>query len=250
MKKIKISNLPKDDNGIPVVENPQIEQVALQTLDHIDPMMARKPQKISIKSMQDWFNSKLGITFVSKVIDDINEKQVLGFFEPTSKKVVINQDVNISEDRRLFTFAHELGHVVFHREVDIRKHQIDWFDTEDEIADSYLVRKNFTKPKEWLEWQANKFAAYLLMPKIPFMKYLFKVQSDLGYAKSKRGYIYLDDTPSNKDDYRRIIERFKVTFGVSYTAIERRFCELNILEDHRSESLAPAYSFLRLEGIG
>lgn len=245
MTKIKITLLPRDKDGIPVVEGAQIEQVAYQVLDHIDPEALREPQKLSVDKMKEWFTDKKGISFEEKDIPDVNGKQVLGYLDPDARKVALNQGAHDYEARWLFTFAHELGHVVFHQDVDLARLSIDWFDTEEQVHEENLMT-GFTCPKDWLEWQANRFASCLLMPKEPFIKQLWSVQDDIGYSRAKRGWIYLEDSRSNQKEYMRIIGRLENTFGVSYTALECRLRQLNLLEDHRGDSLGAMRGFLRL----
>lgn len=249
MTRIKIAYLPKDKDGIPVVEGAQIEQVAYQTLDHIDPEALRQPQTLSVDKMKEWFTENMSICFEEKNIMDVNGKQVLGYFDPDARKVVLNQGAHDFEARWLFTFAHELGHVVFHREIDLTRLSIDWFDTEEQVHEENVMTTGISSPKDWLEWQANRFASCLLMPKEPFIKQLYCVQDDIGYSRKKLGWIYLEDSLSNVREYMRIIERLEDTFGVSRTALECRLRQLNLLEDHRGERPGALRGFLRLEAL-
>ncbi len=249
MTKIKIARLPKDKYGIPVIEALQIEQVAYQTVDHIDPEALREPQKLSVDTMKQWFTEKMSICFEEKDIPDVNGKQVLGFFVPEARKVVLNQGARDYEPRWLFTFAHELGHVVFHRDVDLARLSIDWFDTKEQVREENLMTTGIKSPKDWLEWQANRFASCLLMPKEPFIKQLCCVQEKLGYIRKKQGWIYLEDSPSNQRQYMQIIGPLEDTFGVSYTALECRLRQFGLLLDHRGESRGAMRGFLRLEAL-
>ena len=248
MTKIKIDRLPKDKDGIPVVEGAQIEQVAYQTLDHIDPEALRIPQTLSVDKMKEWFAENMSVCFEEKDIMDVNGKQVLGYFDPDARKVVLNQGAHECETRWLFTFAHELGHVVFHREVDLARLSIDWFDTEEQVHEENMMT-GFTNPKDWLEWQANRFASCLLLPKKPLFKQLCCVQDDIGYSRTRLGWIYLEDSPSSQKDYMRIVSRLNDTFGVSRAALECRLRQLNLLDDHRGERSGAMRGFLRLEAL-
>ena len=74
-----------------------------------------------------------------------------------------------------FTIAHELGHVILH-----------YSHRRDELADSLPLHfaRYGTDP---LEWQANRFAAALLMPKEDVRKEFGRVHGDLGLLAGRYG---------------------------------------------------------------
>lgn len=75
--------------------------------------------------------------------------------------ITLNKNV-ISEERQKFTLAHELGHLFIHMGFLNDK---KW-KKEKEFIDSTFYRKGYSRE----EYEANEFAAALLMPKDEFIK--------------------------------------------------------------------------------
>jgi len=88
------------------------------------------------------------------VFDPIANPQladVAGMVNHEAKKIFINRNDNILRQR--FTLAHEIGHIVLHQGRSV----VDF-------------RKNIEQPSTPEEVEANRFAADLVMPAIPFIK--------------------------------------------------------------------------------
>lgn len=98
---------------------------------------------------------KLGFTDLRKKlkIDD-----VLGATYVNDKLICVDQSLvdNENEGRLCFTFAHEAGHWVLHREFIVQPCR-----TGDDAAYIFCRIKDAKKP---VEWQADYFASCLLMP--------------------------------------------------------------------------------------
>lgn len=77
-------------------------------------------------------------------------KDVSGILNREKKKIYINDAEN--HKRQRFTIAHEIGHLRLHNES-----EIDY-------------RTSINDPKNWKEYEANRFAAELLMPEAPFIE--------------------------------------------------------------------------------
>ena len=79
---------------------------------------------------------------------DFHNDEVSGMYDCDKNIIYVNE--NDSDNRKIFTIAHELGHYFMHR---------DWTKTKDYQAFS----RKFSKDKKELE--ANAFAEHLLVPK-------------------------------------------------------------------------------------
>lgn len=124
----------------------------------------------------------LGMTiFKSGHVDVIDENNILCKKKFEKGTIVLNEiliDNLRLQGRYQFTLAHEIGHWILHRKEFIEdENQINLFDivgntTEDgyikclnrDVIDNFIVNKLKTD-SDWLEWQANYFAASILMPK-------------------------------------------------------------------------------------
>ncbi|MHB8495071.1 MAG: hypothetical protein ACYC9Z_02900 [Casimicrobiaceae bacterium] len=60
-------------------------------------------------------------------------------------------------------------------------------------------------PRDFLEWQANFYAAALLMPRVTFASEQKRQQHDMGITRS--GFLYLSEQPSSATDHREIVRR-------------------------------------------
>ena len=119
-------------------------------------------------------------------------------------RIWINPFENMNEKRRRFTLAHELGHLVLHilQDSDFQKENIC-------IKDN---KKTFKRNNFWdiREYQANTFAAQLLMPASLFTKEFER----------------LSTLPLSKE---QIIEKLSDIFQVSKQAVEFRLKNLRLL---------------------
>ena len=97
------------------------------------------------------------------IVDDTDEEKILGFIDPVARKIRLNERHRNLFDEYIgteaYTKAHEVGHWELHvvKNVDAIQPPL----LSDPVAQPYLCRQqNFDKR----EIQAEKFAAYLLMP--------------------------------------------------------------------------------------
>ena len=96
-------------------------------------------------------------------------KDILGGVIPNEKKVELNESLTSNEGRLNFTIAHEIGHIILHvnnsnNELFFRK---DNNCKEDDKIDD--------KKRKAIEQEADKFAAYLLMPTDSIKSSFFKL---------------------------------------------------------------------------
>ena len=83
------------------------------------------------------------------------DKNILGGLNIDKKNVEVNEKANTHEGRENFTLAHEIGHIFLHSERISLNNNEKLCRTEAGI--------DINTPDQ-LEWEADKFAAFLLMP--------------------------------------------------------------------------------------
>ncbi len=126
--------------------------------------------------------SALGLTLE---LDDLSKRlgaqDILGATWIQSKTVVIDQSLEPSENPAMegrfnFTLAHEAGHWVMHAHqiADIPE-QATLFDIS--TAPSIVCRSS--QRKDSMEWQADRFASYLLMPEDRIRSYWREIRGRL-----------------------------------------------------------------------
>jgi Zn-dependent peptidase ImmA (M78 family) len=88
------------------------------------------------------------------------DTDILGGTLIEKKTVQINENISDHEGRMHFTAAHEIGHIILHAPLFQRVNNVD--------SDQMIISRKdggFEGGKKQLEeWQADKFAAFLLMP--------------------------------------------------------------------------------------
>ena len=116
--------------------------------------------------------------------DDIYEDQNLLGGTLIDKKVVeINENLSDHEGRMHFTAAHEVGHIVLHVPLYTKMH------SKDLSQNKIISRKDCGfegNKKDPEEWQADKFAAFLLMPTDLMKKAFFNVYKRPVNVRKKR----------------------------------------------------------------
>lgn len=102
----------------------------------------------------DIFVAGLGATLIEMPLKNSDGKIVRG----NSKTLIkINSEIQF-EERKRFTIAHEIGHLLLHNKLDLGVHNetsntLNWFNTAVQQAKKGIQ-----------EWEANDFASELLMP--------------------------------------------------------------------------------------
>jgi Zn-dependent peptidase ImmA (M78 family) len=138
----------------PFISSKEIENVAIQLLnDYNDKTGKSIKPPIPVFELIEYLGYDLSFE-TDGVYEDPN---YLGGLIIDDKKVEINENMSNQEGRMHFTMAHEIGHIKLHVPILM----------EQKARENILCRKDEgfegTK-KDPKEWQADTFAAYLLMP--------------------------------------------------------------------------------------
>jgi Zn-dependent peptidase ImmA (M78 family) len=161
-----------------------------------------------------------------KVRDEIGNP-ILGSANFDRKTIEIN--FHKDERQKRFTIGHELGHFCLDHGRFLRSESI--------IANDLLLdRETDNNPRyERLEFQANKFAAELILPEFEFRVKTEELRRQMDIRNKGHGYIYVDDQSTNLQDYFQLLFGLKAHFDVSSSAIEIRFKKLGMLTDQRTK---------------
>src|SRR5208283_3978426 len=129
------------------------------------------------------------------------------------------------------TAGHEIGHWVLHR-----YNYKNWkFQSHNETVgglqddDSTLCRLENRTQGDWLEFQANVFAASLVMPREMFVVALKQIQKDIGIKKNI-GRIYLSNASYSRRDYEATVSQLAQVFHVSKESVCVRTRTLRLIE--------------------
>lgn len=132
-----------------------------------------------------------------------DEDGISGILMIEQNTATIGYARNESPQRQRFTKAHELGHFMLHRGGNLF--------IDKDFKTMYRPASSNAPSTEWQEWEANEFAACILMPEHLVREELEKIQID-----------YVDD---NKGSW---IEKLAKKFGVSVSAMSIRISRLGL----------------------
>jgi len=186
---------------VPYRNNSDIRQAAAAFLNQYHPS-----REIPIP-IEDILELRMGVDLlVSPGI-----RQVLGadaYVGSGMSLIVIDEEAFHSgyPGRLIFTLAHELGHIVLHREI-YEEFQVD-------SIKAFLIFRRTLDNENWgyLETQANKFASEIIYP-----SGVFENMVDMEIEK-RGGRLIIDES-----DLAEIIGYISVSFGVSRDAARRQF---------------------------
>ena len=141
---------------------------------------------------------------------------------------VITINSSLSGHRQNFTIAHELGHIALHSSI-----VENLFSIEDRESDKNTIISKSIYGR--MEYQANTFASYLLMPNIPFMAEVNKLFKENWITT---GRLYHDYQPCNIRDCNVVVGALSSKFNVSQEAVIVRLKRANLyIEGERCNPL-------------
>lgn len=158
--------------------------------------------------------------------DDSVQKGILGKITFVPGEIVVYDDPDSKPERRKFTLAHEFGH---------------WFLNHSEyMAGEYCEAQDFdfeepvdigVKDIMRMEWQANRFASCLLLPREPFLADFYSIAEDIGLQDRGFGILFLDSQRCNIDSYHRVTNILKRKYAVSRSVVKIRLKKLGVLNE-------------------
>jgi len=136
------------------------EEIALKAMDLIEAFQTMAGYRVRPPvPVEDIIERSLGLRLLYEDFEKVfGSSDVLGATYVESKLICINERLfeHSSEGRLVFTCAHEAGHWVLHRQF------VDVQGKRNSKSDAIVCK--LSDAKEPIEWQADYFAACLLMP--------------------------------------------------------------------------------------
>lgn len=168
---------------------------------------------------------------------------VLGSISFSPKRIVVYGGADKDSPRTRFTIAHEIGHLALEH----GRYMAREYVAESDFAPSGKQSLGI-QGLERLEWQANTFASYLLMPTEPLLRSFFELVDQFDLRHRGHGWLFVDGQPDNLKNYYKVTGRLIDKFHVSRQALSIRLTHLGILNDSRSEPTQIAGSLRRMQG--
>jgi Zn-dependent peptidase ImmA (M78 family) len=187
-----------------------------------------------------------GVKYVKGDLGYENCSKVLGLTDFRNKSIAIDISFESDECNKLirvpFVIAHEIGHWIVHgpRYSELKMAGVFEQSTSDTI-DMITGKKVFETDRDFIEHQANVFAANILVPVQTFRKALINAQERVGINR-KRGIVYLDRKKSYSYwDFQRTLMELKRFYYVSKEVLKIRLYQTSLIEgpiDKKTQSIA------------
>lgn len=226
---------PKSDLNpvVPRLSSNDIELKVEEVIKHFDASLLTAAKPTPILEFAVETKRQFGVDFRADV--DLGHsstgKKYLGQFRVKPRGIFIDASLQGS-DRLPFILAHEYGHLVLHRKVDPVRSGYATSTIEDTEHDFATGKKILSTPRDWIEWQANRFASAILMPRATFSDALIDFHKEQGIRRNV-GIVVVNGTPSSQADFAHVVGHLSDVYGVNRTNIECRLRDLELLQDHR-----------------
>jgi Zn-dependent peptidase ImmA (M78 family) len=217
-----------------ILKREDIDRKCEEVIQYFDPSwlnLTVSPLSAVVNAIQREF--KVPIHFNQDLGCTKDGRKILGSFTFKSREICIDPALVPDHPRFRWTLAHEVGHLILHRNIEPFKISR----TRPQVVDTRKqLRLGGASPKselEWIEWQANQFASSLLLPRPILMRSVIEEQQACDIT-TRPGTIFVDEQPENIHNFYRIIRAVSGRLTVSRTVLLIRLKNLGILVDQRA----------------
>jgi Zn-dependent peptidase ImmA (M78 family) len=157
------------------------------------------------------------------------KKPVLGDINFNPLQINIYEQAEQIYGRERFTLAHELAHHFLQHGQYMERESCDEGD--------FILQQDALQAENdisRMEFQANYFAASLLMPAQDFSVQFCQILRYLGISDKGFGTLYVDNQPCNFHNFDLVISQLTQHYGVSKSAAKIRLEGLELLRDTRA----------------
>lgn len=223
-----------DRFGVPILDRNDLERIAETFLSRYAAEVLEAPRFTPLgRILQELKQKGLTIDLSASLGLSPEGHRYLGSFEPTSLTIRIDQILLQNDPRFPFTVAHELGHFLLHRNVDLLALDASGSEIRDTTRHLALNRVDAGNPRSFVEWQANRFATGILLPRRTVANAIQAIQIELGISRNL-GTIWIDASDSSREDYRETVIRLAALYQASRAVVRYRLDDLGFLREFRS----------------
>lgn len=220
--------------AVPYKKMEEIERVSSLILSEIGYRFGQVP----LDKICEFLNEKFGLVIVRNINLD---EGILGQISFGPDEIFIDDYQASTPERARFTLAHELGHFLLDHKEFIARETCHEEDIDLERSENMNLRD-----VKRMEWQANIFASYLLLPTEQFRNEFLKQATlhelfDRGY-----GLLYLDDQRCNIGTFCSITSSLMKNFQVSRSVVKIRLLKLGFLKESQD---IPKQDFLSTQSM-
>ena len=206
---------------VPYLEESIVDKAAQSVLEKIDHVAG----PVDLEAIIAILTKEEGLKFSYA---EPPNTSILGSIRFSPLEVLIFRENHNSIQRQRFTIAHEVGHIAL-------QHSRYMYGEYCEGTDTDLEQPNELGIKDVMrmEWQANTFASYLLLPTSQFTADFFRIAQAMNLRNRGFGMIYLDSQPVNQEAFRLVTSKLKNKYQVSRAAVKVRLQKLGFLREAR-----------------
>lgn len=189
----------------------------------------------------DQMLKRMGYGIYEANLSDIGQLALIDFKKKTVTLDSINPLFTSLVKRRKYSLAHELGHAVLHSGLNV----LSFGESDDTLSHSVFASKT---EQQWLEHQANVFAASLLMPS-EVVGYLYSFFYQLRFGRGRIEPLYIvNNQKTHWDNFYAISHEITKYMGVSIDALKYRMIKLKLLIiKEESSHIRDVYHRLNIE---
>lgn len=224
------TKLRRDADGVPVVDGMEIEKLAERFLASLVPSVLRAATFTPLAEIVTILRDRglIKVDFCTDLGYSRKGYKYLGCYLREKQTIYIDRALEDTDPRFPFTVAHELGHFYLHSRLSSTALGGEASpEIRDTSRDLVVHRVESTSPRSLIEWQANRFAAALLVPQATLHGAVIAEQRQMGITR-RLGMVWVDSQPSSRRDYRDIIIRIANLYKCSRAVVRYRLAELGI----------------------
>ncbi|MDN3581003.1 ImmA/IrrE family metallo-endopeptidase [Mucilaginibacter flavus] len=204
-----------------------IEKITVDILNAFDSSILYKNKGLPMSDFMVYVSEKYSVRIVTdRPIKSDKGKKINGYIDFAEKIIHIDSNL-VGSPQFNFILAHEIGHYILHSGFSMD--QMVFNNLQDSEYNKALGKHALINEKHWIEWQANRFAACLLLPYKSLLAQIVLYQINNG-INGHRGTIYVDHQQCNQQAFDLMQEQFSNFFGVSKATLEHRLSNLGILK--------------------
>lgn len=210
--------------GIERLSGELLERMAENLLDDFNPNIRRNHLGVHTESFMDYLKIKHELDISIEDIEQPKNREILGMCIAKEKRIIIDSSI-YGTDRFTFVLAHEVAHFFLHRHLTIEQSVYD--NKSDSIYDPLTRKYVLVNDRNWMEWQANKFAACLMMPELNTVVRLIECQRKR--QRRRPNHVQVNNDPENWTEFLLTIDHLSTYFGVSHKVMEYRLADIGVL---------------------
>ncbi len=236
---LPLANLEDNSKNIPILSKADIEELVTLLLNSYDSSLLQRAKFLNWTEFSKFLLEVYELQIVSSLGLGVDGQghRLLGVCDFTNKTIRIDSSL-YDLDRFSFVLAHELGHFFLHNKTVISKSAYETF--QDSVYSFLYDRHRIANDRNWLEWQANHFAACLVMPATSVMQRFSLEMERIGLRGHKP--LYIDNQRCNQDGFHTITRNLASFFKTTKTTVIYRLDELGLLNFATNRSASPRTS--------